>query len=42
MFRTSWGHLQADILKHTKKYTDHVQKGDLASYGFCYTSDLYI
>ena len=32
MFRHSRGHLQAEYLKHIRKYTDHVRKGDLASH----------
>ena len=28
MFRPSRGHLQADNLKHTIQYTDHVRNGD--------------
>jgi len=31
MFRPSRGHLQSGYLKHIRKYTDHVRKGDLAS-----------
>ena len=27
-------------LKHSRKYTDHVRKGDFASYRFCYKSGL--
>ena len=32
MFRPSRGHLQTGYLKHIRKYTDHVRKGDLASH----------
>jgi len=32
MFRPSRGHLQAGYLKHIRKYTNNVLKGDLASH----------